>query len=110
MKATDFCNFFEFSIQKTNSQFEVVDIQGVFDTRYVKKVSELVYCFGSMEDDYIWHDIEDTYGYDGQHDYENAQKWIEEKCHDLLNTDMYDVICAFASDGRTIENDVDLKG
>ena len=109
MKATDFSYFFDFYIKKSEEydEYEVVDYQSVFETRFVKTVNELIDCFGSMEDDYIWHDVEDTFGYEGKQDYEELKKWIETACDELLNTDLYEVVCAFASNGETIEDDVE---
>lgn len=65
MKATEFANFFEFEIRKGEipdefgdiSKYDVVDCQGVFDTRHIDDVKDLVNCFDSMIDDYIFSNI-----------------------------------------------------
>lgn len=119
MNASDFANFFDFSIEWVENEkvdendlffhgtinengtftgYQVVDDQCVFDTRYIDEVRDLPECFDSLLVDYIDSDLEE-YGYhsfpfDG---YENAKDWIKENCPDLKNTHIYNVICCLVN-------------
>lgn len=120
--ASEFCKFFEFSLQKEHGEFEgdvfdyiATDDQGVFETRHVVDVEYLADCFDSMLADYVDDTLESMgFSYTTSADefdclpayYEQAQGWIETSCPELLNTDTYKVVCALVSNGKTIENDL----
>lgn len=89
MKATDFANFFDFTIQKGEeldefgeiSKYDVVDDQGVFHTRHINDVKDLVDCFDSMLNDYIFDSLEeDGFGKEGFN--EDTIKFAEKKYGD----------------------------
>ena len=66
MKASDFCDFFEFTLFKGGYEDEdgitypymATDNQGTFEPRFVESVSELSNCFDSLLVDYINDDVE----------------------------------------------------
>lgn len=120
MKATEFCNFFEFTIIEEHGvidskgrdqegnlvdpygfyegayNYRISDDQGTFSNRYIQEVSELTECFDSMLQDYVNNTIEE-YGFEDDAKsektyYEQALEWIDEKCPDLQNTDTREVI------------------
>ena len=114
MKATDFTEFFEFSIsrieekevpfdddcfvyalQNSDKYYAVSDNQCTFRTRYIDNVSDLVECFDSMLDDYINMNIEED-GFsccenDDRTYYEQALEWLENN-DDYKNTWTFDVV------------------
>ena len=127
MKATEFANFFEFSIQTKEDygelpkglehdcfclcdikdiKYVVTDDQGCFSNRYISDVRELADCFDPELPDYIDSNIEeDGFVYDEKSNdtyYEQALKWCD-------NNGQYigikDIIRALV-DPSTIEDDV----
>ena len=121
MKASDFCEFFEFSISKHKRAemdkscfgghfdwsdedepivYAVRDDQGVFETRYINRVSQLVDCFDSMLPDYVDETlVENGFVYDEDAEanaeaayYEQARDYISNSCSYLQGTDTFDVI------------------
>jgi hypothetical protein len=86
MKATEFAEYFEFTIQKGEepdefgeiSKYDVVDNQGVFHTRHIDDVKDLVDCFDSMLDDYVFDTLEED-GFEVEGFDENTIKFAEEK-------------------------------
>lgn len=108
MKATEFCDFFEFSIARISKEeykdikeddnhwynfhwadenedniYEVSDMQGVFEPRYINKVADLTECFDSMLNDYIDEDVEEN-GF--TYDENNTEKTYYEQMIDWLPT------------------------
>ena len=108
MKATEFCDFFEFSIARISKEeykdikkndnhwynfhwadenedniYEVSDMQGVFEPRYINKVADLTECFDSMLNDYIDEDVEEN-GF--TNDENNTEKSYYEQMLDWLPT------------------------
>lgn len=89
MKATEFAKFFEFTIQfatdfdeyGNEAKYEVIDDQGVFHTRYINKIEELIDCFDSMLDDYIFSIFEeDGYKFNEHENYfKQLEKWTQDK-------------------------------
>lgn len=93
MKATEFCSFFDFSIEMSPIEvvpedekeelngkwiYEITDNEGVFHTRYVDKITDITECFDSMIDDYIFGDLSEDKDYDGSFDnLETVLKWLE---------------------------------
>ena len=85
MKASTFCEFFEFDIKRISNiemgNYEVYDLQGVFHSRYVDDVSELIDCFDSMLNDYIDDDVE-VHGF--SNDENNTEKSYYEQMLDWM--------------------------
>ena len=99
MKATDFAGFYDFGIEKVkwediseedkdenwldeeDEYYAVYDEQGCFHTRYITDVKDLVTCFDSMDDDYLFDDAKECgFEYDdNDEDEEVIQliKWCE---------------------------------
>ena len=108
MKATDFANYFDFDIQRCDTGYEVFDLQVCFDTRYIQDISELVDCFDSMLDDYVF-DIED-YGFEYDEDSpltetEQAIEWMELDAPKFWSTKLSVARCLAGQE--EIENNVD---
>lgn len=114
MQATEFCHYFEFSLNKEHGfdddgseyNYAVVDDQGVFDTRYIMQIDELVNCFDVMLRDYVEDYVEDNgFEYDSSLEktyYEQALQWIIDT--DLAGTDTHWVIAALV-DPKTLADD-----
>ena len=114
MKATEFCNYFEFTLVRENGvtddgkeyNYQVVDNQGTFDTKYIDKITELTDCFDSMLKDYIDDYIEENgFKYDKGSDrsyYEQALSWVVDTT--LSETNTHWVIAALA-DPETLADD-----
>lgn len=72
MKATDFCAFFDFTLERGENtdeygetfKYYATDDQGVFDDRHLNDVSELVDLFDSCLHDYIDEDVEQKTGFE----------------------------------------------
>lgn len=118
MKATKFCDFFEFDIQKGSFRdnedgeiyrYQVEDTHEVFHTRYVDDVSDLTECFDSMLIDYIDSTLDDYEFVLNEESektfYEQAQEYIEKECSELYDTDTYHVICCI-NGNESIEDDI----
>lgn len=115
MKATEFANYFDFTIQFVtipdeelfHYAYDVVDNQGVFYTREIDDVTELVDCFDSMLPDYVESVLEE-HGFEPKMDqnyWEQALEWIRNDEY-LKDTDTREIIeCLMNSD--LIENDVE---
>ena len=121
MKATEFCNFFEFEIQPISKDaykkinegvkgyhsfcwadenadkiYEVNDLQGTFQSRYISKVSDLTECFDSMLDDYIDSNAEeDGFSIDENNTekcyYEQMLDWMQSR-EDYKDTGVCEVV------------------
>lgn len=115
MKATKFCEFFEFHIQPATEpdeygnmyKYEVVDSQGIFDTRYVNEVKELPDCFDSLYDDYIFELFEE----DGL-EFSESENKFQQIISAMENNDRYynshiKEIVNCILDGNLIEDDVE---
>lgn len=97
MKATDFCAFFEFTLERGENtdeygetfKYYAADDQGVFQDRHFNDVKELVDMFDSCLNDYIDEYVEDELGfeYDDEKDgsyYEQLLGFLKE-CKDEYN-------------------------
>ena len=125
MKATEFCDFFEFSIKRISYEelpedewfderdtiYEVKDDHSCFRSRYVSRVDTLSECFDSMLEDYIETFIEeDGFEYnerDNKTYYEQALEWCEEQEY-YKKSDIKEVIKCLINPSL-IENDVEEK-
>ena len=127
MKATDFVARFEFSIRRIPFEelpeeekeefegdevvYEVSDDQGVFDSRYINHVSDLVNCFDSMLNDYVNDNIEED-GFEYNEDtswkgyYEQALDWCEQQ-EDYRNSYLKEIIRCLAYPSA-IEDDTEV--
>lgn len=131
MKATDFCNFFEFSIERIAKEeyekvkdsdfawadenadkiYAVRDDQGVFQTRYINDISDLSECFDSLLNDYIDEDVEE----DGFKNIEyDTEKSYYEQMLDWMNNDerykgtfVQDIVYCLTNPSA-IEDDVEM--
>lgn len=109
MKATEFANFFDFTIQKGEelnefrelSKYDVVDDQGCFHTRHIDDVRELVDCFDSMLDDYIFSSLEED-GFEKEGFDEDTIKFAEKNYGECGFTE---IIRAFVNP-NLIEDDI----
>lgn len=125
MKATDFANYFDFSIElipwnevpeddkaylaKQTEIYAVSDDQGVFHTRYINNILDLADCFDSMLNDYILNDIEE-YGFEPnpqENDWEQALKWMKEDNKEFWKWKIAIVECLL--DPNLIEDDVETE-
>ena len=95
MKATDFCEFFEFTLKK-KGRFDYVatDDHGTFYDRRVEDVTELADMFDSMLPDYVDATLEE-YGFEYDENgnktyYEQALDWI--MCSELDGTDTHEIV------------------
>jgi len=103
MKASDFCNFFEFSYEKEHGyaddewyqgeyNYKATDNQGCFHDRYANDVTEFANEFNSLLQDYVDDTIEnyDFVPLGEKSYYEEALEWIEHT--ELKDTDTHEVI------------------
>lgn len=114
MRATDFANFFDFTIKEGEtpdefgemSRYDVVDDQGCFSTRHINHVRDLVDCFDSMLENYIFDNlVEDGYELpNGFAFYDDTLEFAKENYGERAY--ITEVIAAFINP-RLIENDVD---
>lgn len=118
MKATEFCQFFDFDItaqspsdnEEVTHRYAVVDNNGTFSTRYIDSVDELTDQFDTMLYDYVDSTLLD-YGFmpDDKSDkgfYSQALDFIENgDGEDLKGTDTHKVIKCL-TDASLIEDDV----
>ena len=123
MNATEFCNYFEFSIYKPSedvkkryatedgviANFVMIDDQGVFHDRVCEKIEEIVDCFDSMLMDYVESTLEDFgFEYDQKSDltyYEQAHQWLNSDAgKELQGTDTYKVVEALTDPSKIIDD------
>ena len=119
MKATEFAEFFDFTISLNTeglvddcddepTKYIVEDNQWCFHTRFINEVDWLTECFDSMLMDYIEDYIEEHgFEYDDDNDertyYEAAAEWIADT--ELRDTDTAHTIYCLAA-YEEIEDDV----
>lgn len=118
MEATEFCKYFDFSLEKEEGSIDGVyynyratDDQGVFDDRLAENVADLADMFDSMLFDYVDSEAE-YYGFTPSQDFntfENNHYYKEMKDRlegtELKSTILYDVICVLV-DPDKLENDL----
>ena len=117
MKATEFCKFFDFTLEKCDIDeygdecgYKATDDQGVFYTRYVMDVKDLSDGFDSMLQDYIENDIEaNGFDFDPTCDkqtyYEQALTWCDNN-EIWKNTDTREIIACLVNPDL-IEDDLE---
>lgn len=111
MKATEFCKFFEFTLEKEHGiipeselyageeyNYIATDDQGVFHPRYVMKVDELIDAFDICLNDYIDSNLEeDGFEYDKEKEvdetyYEQALKWAKKNKYSPCITEVIETL------------------
>ncbi len=121
--AKDFCKFFDYELVKETGlvpnletgaaepyEYVAVDAQGTCSPKYVNNVEELADCFDMFLEDYVDETLEyHGFSYTTSADevlppyYVQAKGWIENSYPELLDTETYKVVCALASQGKTIK-------
>ena len=120
MKATEFCKFFEFTLQKEHGYDEeygeynyvAYDDQGVFHPRYVTYVDELTDMFDSCLKDYIDDNLEEdgfkADEYCGSY-YQQALDWVKgldvNEVNQLIKNCYTDILEALVT--GTLEDDAE---
>jgi hypothetical protein len=121
--ATELCGFFGFTISPVpqnpdvkdayGARYVATDNQACFSNRYIDEVSELADCFSGLLPDYIDGYLEEHgFCYVTGEDpllpdyYEQAQGWIETTATWMKDTDVHKIVCALASAGANITDDV----
>lgn len=134
MKATEFAQFFDFTIypreecvipqnlvgcgpfcmcEMDEIKYVVIDNQGIFQSRYISDVSQLSECFDSMLKDYIDDDIEDNgFVYNSKQKktyYEQALEWLKKSSNEMYKEGYLEEILKALTDPTTIEDDLKEK-
>ena len=120
MKATEFCKFFEFSLERKHGYDEdedeynyvAMDDQGTLDPRYVMDVDDLTECFDSLLKDYIDDGIQEHgFEYNLMSDtsyYEQALKWIKTEANELIKKCYQEVVEALVTGKLEDDTEVDI--
>lgn len=117
MKATDFCAFFDFTLERGENtdeygetfKYYATDDQGVFDDRHLNDVSELVDLFDSCLHDYIDEDVEQKTGFEYEEDkegtyYEQLLEFLE-VCKDAYDC-YYEVVNALVHPETIVDDTI----
>ena len=128
MKATEFADYFDFSIYPIDKDYVdfddnyfnyasseddkfymVSDNQGVFYPRFISKIEDLADCFDSMLDDYINEDVEESgFEYFESNEGEEYEQMLDYMLHsdEYKNTWACDIVSCLVNPSL-IEDDVE---
>ena len=115
MKATEFCKFFEFDLEKgefkdedgVNRKYCAIDDQDVFGNRYADNVSDLADAFDICIPDYVDEELEYNGFNPKNHEpskyYLEANKWCKQS--EINDTDLHHVVRVLAGLEELEEDD-----